>query len=176
MREIVFDTETTGLDWRDERIIELGGVELVNRFPTGRTFHRYLNPQGRGIDPEAQAIHGITAADLADKPTFADIADEFLEFIDGANLVAHNSGFDMAFINAELERATRTLTINAGVRATLDTQVNAITLAGPLAGSGALTTTGSALVARGRFTQSGRRRSRIVSARTCRSSSHRRAK
>jgi DNA polymerase-3 subunit epsilon len=108
MREIVFDTETTGLDWRDERIIELGGVELVNRFPTGRTFHRYLNPQGRGIDPEAQAVHGITAADLADKPTFADIADEFLEFIDGANLVAHNSGFDMAFINAELGRLGQT--------------------------------------------------------------------
>ena len=108
MREIVFDTETTGLDWRDERIIELGGVELVNRFPTGRTFHRYLNPQGRGIDPEAQAVHGITAADLVDKPTFADIADEFLEFIDGASLVAHNSGFDMAFVNAELGRLGQT--------------------------------------------------------------------
>ena len=108
MREIVFDTETTGLDWRDERIIELGGVELINRFPTGRTFHRYLNPQGRGIDPEAQAVHGITAADLVDKPTFADIADEFLEFIDGASLVAHNSGFDMAFINAELGRLGQT--------------------------------------------------------------------
>ena len=104
MREIVFDTETTGLDWRDERVIELGGIELVNRFPTGRTFHRYINPQGRQIHAEAQAVHGISAADLADKPTFADIADEFIAFIDGAHLVAHNAGFDIAFINAELER------------------------------------------------------------------------
>jgi DNA polymerase-3 subunit epsilon len=104
MREIVFDTETTGLDWRDERVIELGGIELVNRFPTGRTFHRYLNPQGRQINAEAQAVHGISAADLADKPTFADIAEEFIAFIDGAHLVAHNAGFDIAFINAELDR------------------------------------------------------------------------
>ncbi len=104
MREIVFDTETTGLDSREERIIEIGGVELVNRFPTGRVFHRYLNPQGRAIHPDAQAVHGISAADLADKPTFADIADEFLAFIDGASLVAHNAGFDMAFVNAELAR------------------------------------------------------------------------
>jgi DNA polymerase-3 subunit epsilon len=104
MREIVFDTETTGLDWRDERVIELGGIELVNRFPTGRTFHRYINPQGRQIHAEAQAVHGISAADLADKPTFADIAEEFIDFIDGAHLVAHNAGFDIAFINAELGR------------------------------------------------------------------------
>ena len=104
MREIVFDTETTGLDSREERIIEIGGIELVNRFPTGRVFHKYLNPQGREIHPDAQAVHGINAADLVGKPTFADIADEFLAFIDGANLVAHNAGFDMAFINAELAR------------------------------------------------------------------------
>jgi DNA polymerase III subunit epsilon len=104
MREIVFDTETTGLDSREERIIEIGGIELVNRFPTGRVFHKYLNPQGREIHPDAQAVHGITAADLADKPGFADIADEFLSFIDGASLVAHNAGFDMAFVNAELAR------------------------------------------------------------------------
>ena len=104
MREIVFDTETTGLDWRDERVIELGGIELVNRFPTGRTFHRYINPQGRAINPEAQAVHGISAADLVDKPTFADIAEEFMAFIDGAHLVAHNAGFDIAFINAEFDR------------------------------------------------------------------------
>jgi len=104
MREIVFDTETTGLDWRDERVIELGGIELVNRFPTGRTFHRYINPQGRAINPEAQAIHGISAADLVGKPTFADIAEEFMAFIDGAHLVAHNAGFDIAFINAEFDR------------------------------------------------------------------------
>jgi DNA polymerase-3 subunit epsilon len=104
MREIVFDTETTGLDWRDDRVIELGGIEMVNRFPTGRTFHRYINPQGREINVEAQAVHGISMADLADKPTFADIAEEFIAFIDGAHLVAHNAGFDIAFINAELAR------------------------------------------------------------------------
>ena len=104
MREIIFDTETTGLDPREDRVIELGGVELVNRFPTGRTFHHYINPQGRAIDREAQAVHGISAADLAGKPVFPDIADEFLDFIDGANLVAHNAGFDIAFINAELAR------------------------------------------------------------------------
>ena len=72
MREIIFDTETTGLDSRDDRVIELGGVELVNRFPTGRTFHHYINPQGRAIHEEAQAVHGISAADLAGKPTFAE--------------------------------------------------------------------------------------------------------
>lgn len=104
MREIVFDTETTGLDSREERVIELGGIELVNRFPTGRVFHEYINPQGREINPEAQAVHGISAADLAGKPAFPDIAQKFLEFIDGANLVAHNAGFDMAFINAEFAR------------------------------------------------------------------------
>lgn len=104
MREIVFDTETTGLDSREERIIELGGIELVNRFPTGRVFHQFINPQGREINPEAQAVHGISAADLVGKPTFPDIADDFLAFVDGAKLVAHNAGFDMAFINAELDR------------------------------------------------------------------------
>jgi DNA polymerase-3 subunit epsilon len=104
MREIVFDTETTGLDWRDDRVIELGGIELVNRFPTGRTFHRYINPQGREINAEAQAVHGISMAELADKPSFAEVAEEFMEFIDGAHLVAHNAGFDIAFINAEFGR------------------------------------------------------------------------
>ncbi len=104
MREIVFDTETTGLDSRLDRVIEIGGIELDNRFPTGRTFHVYLNPQGRQIHPEAQAVHGITDADLAGKPVFAEIADEFVAFIDGAKLVAHNAGFDIAFINAEFAR------------------------------------------------------------------------
>jgi DNA polymerase-3 subunit epsilon len=104
MREIVFDTETTGLDWRDDRVIELGGIELVNRFPTGRSFHRYINPQGREINVEAQAVHGISKADLADKPGFADVAEEFIAFIDGAHLVAHNASFDIAFINAEFAR------------------------------------------------------------------------
>ena len=104
MREIVFDTETTGLDWRDDRVIELGGIELVNRFPTGRSFHKYINPQGREIHAEAQAVHGISMADLADKPSFAEIVEEFMEFIDGAHLVAHNANFDMSFINAEFSR------------------------------------------------------------------------
>ncbi len=104
MREIVFDTETTGLDFRDDRVIELGGIELLNRFPTGRTFHRYINPQGRAIHAEAQAVHGISMADLADKPSFAEIVEEFVEFIDGAHLVAHNATFDINFINAELAR------------------------------------------------------------------------
>ena len=104
MREIIFDTETTGLDAREDRIIELGCIELDNRFPTGRTFHHYINPQGRAINPEAQAVHGIGAEQLVGKPTFADLAQEFLAFIDGAKLVAHNAGFDMSFINAEFAR------------------------------------------------------------------------
>ena len=104
MREIVFDTETTGLDARVDRVIEIGGVELVNRFPTGRTFHQFINPQGRSVHPEALAIHGISDAQLADKPTFIQVVDSFLEFIDGAVLVAHNASFDTAFINAEFER------------------------------------------------------------------------
>src|SRR5690606_4114551 len=104
MREIIFDTETTGLDSRDDRIIEIGCVELVNRFPTGRTLHHYINAQGRSIHPDALAVHGISEAHLADKPIFEAIADEFLEFADGAKLVAHNANFDMGFINAELTR------------------------------------------------------------------------
>jgi DNA polymerase III subunit epsilon len=79
MREIIFDTETTGLDPREDRVIELGCVELVTRFPTGRTMHRFINAQGRSVNPDAQAVHGISDADLADKPVFAQILDEFLE-------------------------------------------------------------------------------------------------
>jgi DNA polymerase-3 subunit epsilon len=104
MREIVFDTETTGLDNREDRVIEFGGIEMVNRFPTGRTFHHYINPQGRAINPEAQAVHGIGASDLVGKPTFAQIASELVEFIDGARLVAHNANFDIGFLNAEFAR------------------------------------------------------------------------
>ena len=114
MREIVFDTETTGLDSREERIIEIGGIELVNRFPTGRVFHHYINPQGRSIHADAQAVHGIGAANLVGKPAFPEIADEFLDFVDGAKLVAHNAGFDMAFVNAELGRIGR-LAIDPGL-------------------------------------------------------------
>lgn len=104
MREIVFDTETTGLDSRLDRIIEIGGIELVNRFPTGRVFHHYINPQGREIHADAQSVHGIGMDQLVDKPVFDVIAPEFLSFIDGARLVAHNAGFDMGFVNAELAR------------------------------------------------------------------------
>ena len=104
MREIIFDTETTGLDKAADRVIEIGAVELVNRFPSGRTFHVYINPQGRDIHPDAQRIHGISNADLAGKPTFPDIADEFSEFIEGAKLIAHNATFDTEFINAEFSR------------------------------------------------------------------------
>lgn len=121
MREIIFDTETTGLDPRDDRVIEIGGIELDNRFPTGRTFHVFINAQGRPVHADALAVHGISDADLADKPTFPQIADEFIAFIDGARLVAHNAGFDMGFINAEfarlglppvgLERVTDTLAL-----------------------------------------------------------------
>lgn len=104
MREIIFDTETTGLDAREDRIIELGCIEMVNRFPTGRTFHHYINPQGRAINAEAEAVHGISAAHLLDKPGFHEIVEDFLAFIDGAKLVAHNAGFDINFINAEFAR------------------------------------------------------------------------
>ncbi|MCR4265670.1 DNA polymerase III subunit epsilon [Nitratireductor sp. ZSWI3] len=104
MREIVFDTETTGLDFGEDRVIEIGGVELINRFPTGRTFHHYINAQGRSVHPEALAVHGISNADLEGKPTFGDIFEEFIEFIDGAKLIAHNASFDINFINAEFAR------------------------------------------------------------------------
>jgi DNA polymerase-3 subunit epsilon len=104
MREIIFDTETTGLDSREDRIIEIGGVELVNRFPTGRTFHVHINPQGRSVHPEALAVHGISNERLASEPSFPEIAERFLEFIDGAKLIAHNATFDIGFINAEFAR------------------------------------------------------------------------
>lgn len=104
MREIVFDTETTGLDPADDRVIELGCLELDNRFPTGRSLHCFINPEGRAVHADAYAVHGISDADLADKPAFREIADKFLEFIDGAKLVAHNANFDIGFINAEFSR------------------------------------------------------------------------
>jgi len=105
MREIVFDTETTGLRPEDgERVIEIGAVELENMFPTGRSFHVYINPDGRVVHPDALRVHGITDTFLADKPVFAAILQDFLAFITDANLVAHNAAFDMGFINAELAR------------------------------------------------------------------------
>ena len=104
MREIVLDTETTGLDClRGDRVVEIGCVELVNRFLTGRTFHCYINPE-RDMPAEAFNVHGLSAEFLADKPVFADIADDFLTFIDDAPLVIHNGVFDLGFLNAELSR------------------------------------------------------------------------
>jgi DNA polymerase-3 subunit epsilon len=105
MRQIVLDTETTGLEVaQGHRIIEIGCVELRERRPTGRTFHRYLNP-GRRVDEGALAVHGIDNDFLADKPRFAEIAREFLEFIAGAELIIHNAAFDIAFLDMELELA-----------------------------------------------------------------------
>ncbi|MEP7043863.1 MAG: DNA polymerase III subunit epsilon [Dokdonella sp.] len=105
MRHVILDTETTGLEaQRGHRIIEIGCVELVQRRPTGRTFHCYLNPD-RLIDEGARAVTGIADEFLLDKPRFADIASEFLEFIEGAEVIAHNAAFDVGFIDAELARA-----------------------------------------------------------------------
>jgi DNA polymerase-3 subunit epsilon len=107
MRRIVLDTETTGLEPRDgHRVIELACLELHDRRPTGRHFHRYMNPE-RAIDIGASQVHGLTLEDLLDKPKFVDIVDEFLEFVRGAELLIHNAPFDVAFLNAELERVGR---------------------------------------------------------------------
>lgn len=102
MRQIILDTETTGLDPRQgHRIIEVAGVEVVNRRLTNRHFHQYINPD-RDIDEGAQAVHGISREFLSDKPRFSDIVGSFLDFIDGAELVIHNAPFDVGFLNAEL--------------------------------------------------------------------------
>lgn len=104
MREIVLDTETTGLNPFDtpaHRIVEIGAVELWNQVPTGNTYHQYINPE-RDMPAEALAVHGISEAFLADKPRFADIAQGFLDFITDARLIIHNASFDMRFLNAEL--------------------------------------------------------------------------
>ena len=103
MRQVVLDTETTGLEpERGHRIIEIGCVEVINRRATGNHYHQYLNPE-REIDAGAAAVHGMTLAKLADKPRFAEVAERFLEFVDGAELVIHNAPFDVAFINRELK-------------------------------------------------------------------------
>ena len=104
MRQIVLDTETTGLDpLSGHRIIEIGCVELRNRRLTGNNLHLYINPE-RDIDEGALEVHGITREFLADKPTFEQIAEEFMTFVDGAELVIHNAPFDIAFLNAEVDR------------------------------------------------------------------------
>ena len=102
MRQVVLDTETTGLEWRKgNRVVEIGCVELVERRPTGRTFQRYLNPD-REFEPGAQEVTGLTREFLADKPRFGEVVDAFLDFIDGAELVIHNAAFDVGFLDNEL--------------------------------------------------------------------------
>jgi DNA polymerase-3 subunit epsilon len=107
MREIVFDTETTGLDpFQGDRLVEIGCIELINRFPSGKTFHCYFNPQ-RDMPETAQKIHGLSIEFLNDKPLFADKVEELMAFIAEDPLIAHNAMFDLGFLNAELERAGR---------------------------------------------------------------------
>ncbi|MFM6989644.1 MAG: DNA polymerase III subunit epsilon, partial [Arenimonas sp.] len=122
MRQIILDTETTGLSWeKGNRLVEIGCVELVGRRPTGRTFQRYINPE-REMEPGAAEVTGLTLDFLADKPRFAEVADDFLAFIAGAELVIHNAEFDVGFINYELRLlgdAYGSLERHAGVLDTL---------------------------------------------------------
>lgn len=107
MREVVFDTETTGLDpGSGHRVVEVGCVELVNTIPTGREFHKYINPQ-RYMPSEAQAVHGLSEEFLKKHPVFAEIAEDLVTFLDGARLIAHNADFDIGFLNAEFARLDR---------------------------------------------------------------------
>jgi len=109
MREIVLDTETTGLDPLDgHRLVEIGCIELINRIPSGQTFHSYFNPE-RGMPAEALAVHGLSDEFLKDKVFFAEIVDELIAFLGEAPLVIHNAAFDLGFLNAEFERAGRPL-------------------------------------------------------------------
>lgn len=104
MREIVLDTETTGIEHsKGHRVVEIGAVELINHIPSGKVFHHYIDPE-RDMPPDAEAIHGLSTKFLRGKPVFAAIAQEFLGFIDGASLVIHNASFDVGFLNAELAR------------------------------------------------------------------------
>lgn len=107
MREIVFDTETTGFSFKDgDRMVEIGCVELINKVETGRTFHAYYHPE-RTMPPEAQRVHGLSDAFLSDKPLFGAQVDDLIEFLGDAPLVAHNATFDFAFLNGELVRSGR---------------------------------------------------------------------
>lgn len=109
MREVVFDTETTGLDPESgHRVVEIGCLELFNHLPTGRSFQRYLNPE-RDMPPGAFEVHGLSAEFLAGHPTFSAVADDFLAFIGDSRLIIHNAAFDLKFINAELRRTNRAL-------------------------------------------------------------------
>ena len=105
MREIMLDTETTGLSHKEgDRIVEIGCVEIIDRFPTGEVYHKYVNPE-RSMPKPAFDVHGLSQEFLSDKPLFTDLADGFLEFIDGAKLVIHNAPFDIGFLNFELEKS-----------------------------------------------------------------------
>lgn len=107
MREVIFDTETTGLDPRSgDRMVEIGCVEMINKVATGRSYHAYYNPE-RDMPAGAQAVHGLSAAFLSDKPLFADKAQELLDFLEDAPLVAHNASFDFGFLNTELAIISR---------------------------------------------------------------------
>lgn len=107
MREIVFDTETTGLSFPGgDRLVEIGCVELVNRVPTGNHFHRYINPQ-RDMPAEAERVHGLSAKFLSDKPLFTDVVEDLIDFLGDCPLVAHNATFDFGFLNGELGRCGR---------------------------------------------------------------------
>src|ERR1700679_407761 len=113
MRQVVLDTETTGLEGEHQhRVIEIGGVEILNRRLTGRTYHQYLNPE-RDIDLGAQQVHGLTRQRLAKEPTFSQVHPELVEFIRAAGLIIHNAPFDVAFLNAELGRAQLTHRIDS---------------------------------------------------------------
>ncbi len=119
MREIVLDTETTGLDWaQGHRVVEIGCVELMNYIPTGAVYHVLINPE-RDMPPEAEAIHGHSTVFLRDKPKFAEIAEPFLEFVGDAKIIIHNAGFDFGFLNYELERCTRRASVRERIIDTL---------------------------------------------------------
>ena len=119
MREIVFDTETTGLNPAGgDRMVEIGCIEIVNRVETGRTFHAYFNPD-RDMPFEAQEVHGLSNLFLSDKPRFSDRVDELLEFLEDSPLVAHNAGFDFGFLNHELEKCGRPSVSMSRMRDTL---------------------------------------------------------
>ena len=107
VREIVFDTETTGFEYaKGDRLIEIGAVELINHLPTGKIYHQYINPE-REVPEDAVKVHGLTYDFLKDFPIFDNIADEWLDFIDGAKLIAHNASFDMNFVNYELKQLSK---------------------------------------------------------------------
>ncbi|MGN7678239.1 MAG: DNA polymerase III subunit epsilon [Anaplasma sp.] len=119
-RSVVLDTETTGLDASSgDRILEIGCVELVNFVVTGRVFHKYINPE-RDIPAAATRIHGITADMVKDQPKFAEVADEFLDFIQDSTLIIHNAGFDMRFIEAEMEKVGKANVVNNPIVDTLE--------------------------------------------------------